>query len=181
MLGSGRWTDRRGENLLDGGAPFYSVYETSDARYVAVGALEPKFYAELLRLLEIDPADASPTDQYIREQWPQLRSVLARAFALRTRDEWAEHFADSDACVTPVLGLHEAATHPHIAHRGSLRESDGVLQPGIAPRLSDHSPTSVPAPPAPGQHTTEILRAAGLDPKNLIEAKAALEAVMPGG
>ncbi|MER5670292.1 CaiB/BaiF CoA transferase family protein [Pseudonocardia alni] len=168
MLGSGRWTDRRGENLLDGGAPFYAVYETADGGHMAVGAIEPKFYAELLRLLEVGPEAASPDDQYARERWPQLRSVLAGVFARRTRDEWAELFADSDACVAPVLGLREAAAHPHLAHRRSLQERDGVLQPGPAPRLSGHPATTVPGAPIPGEHTANVLRAAGLDADTLV-------------
>lgn len=173
MLGSGRWTDRRGENLLDGGAPFYAVYETADGKHMAVGAIEPKFYAELLRLLEVNPADAAPGDQHRREQWPQLRAVLTDAFARRTRDEWTAVFFGSDACVAPVLGLREAAAHPHLAHRGSLQEPDGVLQPGIAPRLSGHPQATVSTAPAPGEHTVEVLTSAGLDVDKLIAQKIA--------
>ncbi|TKG65765.1 CaiB/BaiF CoA transferase family protein [Prauserella endophytica] len=176
MLGSGRWADQRGANLLDGAAPFYTVYETADGGHVAVGAIEPKFYAELLRLLDIDRAEAAPGDQYDRDRWPDLRSVLARAFSLRTRDAWAEHFAGTDACVTPVLSLKEAIEHPHLAHRRSLVESHGVLQPGTAPRLDGHATRAPRQAPRPGQDTENVLRDSGLDARGLIEKRIAMRA-----
>ncbi|MEU7812829.1 CaiB/BaiF CoA-transferase family protein [Pseudonocardia sp. NPDC049154] len=175
LLGSGRWTDRRGENMLDGGAPYYSVYATADGQYMAVGAIEPKFYAELLRLLEVDPSRAAPEAQNDRSTWPELRQVLAEAFATRTRADWSAVFDGTDACVAPVVGLREAAAHPHVAARGSVTETDGLLQPGAAPRFSAH-PTGAPAaPPVPGRDTRDVLCEAGLDVEKLLEAGIAVE------
>ncbi|GAA4008943.1 CaiB/BaiF CoA-transferase family protein [Streptomyces plumbiresistens] len=132
-LARGAWTDERGVNQLDGGSPFYAVYETQDGRHMAVGALEPKFYRRLVGLLELD---ADPDRQYDRSTWPELRLSLEKRFAQRTRDEWAALFEGTDACVAPVLDLGEAAAHPHLAARGSLVARDGVVQPAAAPRFS---------------------------------------------
>ncbi|MGQ0837544.1 CaiB/BaiF CoA transferase family protein [Actinokineospora sp.] len=173
LLGSDRWVDRRGSNMLDGGTPYYAVYETSDGRHMAVGALEPKFYAELVRLLELD---VDPADQQVPEHWPALRAALAEAFGRRTQGEWTRLFDGTDACVAPVLSLREAAAHPHIAERGSLVEVDGVLQPGTAPRFSAHPVAPPAAPPAPGQHTMEVLRQAGLDAEALVAGGVAVQA-----
>jgi len=159
MRSAGMWGDR-GRNLLDGGAPFYAVYRCADGGYVAVGALEDQFYAALLAGLGLADDDTVPprTD---RSRWPQLRARLAAAFASRTRDEWAAHFAGTDACVAPVLDPDEAATHPHLAARGTYRRDGGVLQAAPAPRFSD-TPTGVPDPaPEPGAHTDEILAELG--------------------
>jgi alpha-methylacyl-CoA racemase len=136
----GRWGDARGTNLLDSGAPFYDVYETRDGRWMAVGALEPPFFAELVRLLGLD---AVPP-QHDRDRWPEMRRLFAEAFAARTRDEWAAVFAGTDACVSPVLTFAEAAQHPHLAARRTLAVVDGVLQPAPAPRFSG-TPTAWPA------------------------------------
>jgi alpha-methylacyl-CoA racemase len=132
-LGRGAWTDERGVNQFDGGAPFYAVYETKDARYVAVGALEPQFYRRLVDLLELD---VDPGRQQDRAGWPDLRRLLAKRFAERTRDEWAALFEGTDACVAPVLSLTEAAENPHLAARGTVVTRDGVVQPAAAPRFS---------------------------------------------
>ncbi len=140
MKAGGMWSEPRGENLLDGGAPFYDTYETSDGRYVAVGALEPQFYAELLAGLELDGADLP--SQRDKARWPELRQRFAAAFASRTRDEWAARFAGTDACVTPVLAPDEAASHPHNDARGVF--TDG--RPAPAPRFSRTPPE--PAVPA---------------------------------
>ncbi len=142
LLAGGAWVDERGANLLDGGAPFYDTYTCADGRHVAVGALEPKFYAELLAGLGL--ADEPLSAQYDRVGWPRLRERFAAAFASRTRDEWAEVFAGTDACVAPVLALHEAAEHPHLASRSTLVESDGVRQPSPAPRFS-RTPPELPS------------------------------------
>ena len=168
MLGAGRWRDERGTNLLDGGSPFYAVYETADAKWVAVGALEGKFFANLVRELGIDFDPALQNDV---AQWPRLRDLLAAAFRSRTRDEWATHFAGSDACVSPVLGLREGATHPHLAERRSVLTDGRHIQPGVAPRFTE---VPVPGPsPLPGQHTVEVLREAGLPVEDLIASGAA--------
>jgi alpha-methylacyl-CoA racemase len=149
-LAAGSWTQERGTNLLDTGAPFYDVYETSDGEYVAVGALEPKFYEELIRLLGIEAPD-----RYDAANWPELRKVLTEAFARRTQAEWTEVFDGSDACVSPVLPL--GADHAHLVARGIFMENDGVRQPAPAPRFS-RTPGEVGEPPArPGQHTRAAL------------------------
>jgi alpha-methylacyl-CoA racemase len=160
LLSCGRWIDERGVNMFDGGSPFYSVYETADGKYMAVGALEPQFYAELLRRLDVD---VDPAGQYDREQWPALRATLAEAFRRRTQAEWTAVFEPADACVAPVLSVREARSHPQMAARGNVVEVDGVPQPAPAPRFSRYPPGR-PAPPAvPGQHTNEILARIGLE------------------
>ncbi len=134
MRASGTWSDVRGTNLLDGGAPYYDTYECADGRYVAVGALEPQFYAALLTGLGLEGADLPGRDDVSR--WPELRAALAEAFAAHGRDHWAEVFAESDACVTPVLAFGEVQTEPHITERNTFYEVNGGLQPRPAPRFS---------------------------------------------
>ena len=129
MTASGHWGER-GSNLLDGAAPFYRCYACSDGKFVAVGALEPRFYAALLAGLNLDPAEAP---QMPVSQWPALEATFAALFASRTRDDWAAHFAETEACVTPVLSFAEAADHPHNRDRGTLAGSP--LQPTPAPRF----------------------------------------------
>ena len=148
MLAAGGWADERGVNLLDGGAPYYAVYATADGRHMAVGALEPKFYAEFLARLGLDE---DPARQHDRNGWAGLRQRIAGRFALRTQADWTLVFDGSDACVAPVLGLREAADHPHLAARGTLVARDGVLQPAPAPRFSATPAGPVAAPPARGQ------------------------------
>lgn len=140
--GTGLWSDERGVNLLDSGAPFYDTYETADGRYVAVGAIEPQFYAQLLRGLELDTEELPA--QLDRAGWPVLRARFAERFRLRSRDAWAAQFSDTDACVTPVLGWAEVPEHPHVAHRRSLMELGGVTQHAPAPRFSRTDPTESP-------------------------------------
>ncbi|MER7409066.1 CaiB/BaiF CoA transferase family protein [Streptomyces cacaoi] len=155
MLAAGGWQDRRGANLLDGGAPFYGTYATKDGGYMAVGALEPKFYAEFVRLLglaEQAPARDDPA------AWGALREAVAARFASRTRAEWTRVFEDSDACVAPVLSLTEAPHHPHLAARGTYVDHAGITQPAPAPRFSA-TPTAVASGPArPGAHAAEVAR-----------------------
>jgi alpha-methylacyl-CoA racemase len=141
LRGMGAWNDHRESNLLDGGAPFYDTYECRDGRHVAVGALEPIFFSALLDGLDIDPRDLGEQGQ--RSNWPKMREVFRRAFAGRTRDEWATHFAGSDACVTPVLTFAEAVRHPHLAARSTYIEVDGVFQAAPSPRFS-RTPAPVP-------------------------------------
>ncbi len=160
LLHVGLWTAQRGENLLDSGAPYYDVYETADGGHVAVGALEPQFYAELVRLLGL--ADADLPGQHDLARWPQLRARFAEVFATRTRDEWAEHFAGTDACVAPVLSLTEAPQHPHLAARGTFVDRFGVRQPAAAPRLSATPPDIAGPPPAAGADTEAVLSEWGL-------------------
>jgi alpha-methylacyl-CoA racemase len=134
MRSMGAWSGPRGGNLLDGGAPFYDCYTCADGRFVAVAALEPPFYAALLSGLGL--ADADLPAQYDPRGWPRLRETLTEALGRRTRDEWAEVFEGTDACVTPVLTWDEAAAHGHLVARGTLVEVDGVVQAAPAPRFS---------------------------------------------
>ncbi|QDQ99001.1 CoA transferase [Tomitella fengzijianii] len=149
--GRGMWSDERGANLLDGGAPFYDTYECADGGYFAVGAIEPQFFARLLDGLGIDPDSVPP--QQDRKRWPELRATLVDAFATKTRDEWAAVFDGTDACATPVLSFGEAAGDPHVAARGILADLDGVVQPMPAPRFSR---TPAPVPSAPPREYTDI-------------------------
>ncbi|MEV5865140.1 CaiB/BaiF CoA transferase family protein [Streptomyces tendae] len=161
MLSAGGWQDRRGANLLDGGCPFYGTYETADGRYMAVGALEPQFYAEFMRLLGL-PGLAPARDDIAR--WPELREAVAARFKSRTREEWTAVFADSDACTAPVLSLREAPHHPHLAARATFTEHGGITQPAPAPRFSA-TPTAVRTGPAlPGADTEAVVRDWGLAP-----------------
>ena len=170
LRAAGRWSDERDANLLDGAAPWYRAYPTSDGEFVAVGALEPQFYAELLAVLGLDPG-AWPQDD--RARWPALADALAERFAQRTRAEWEAAFAGTDACVAPALAFGELAGHPHLAARGTFAERDGVLQPAPAPRFS-RTPGAVGRPaPWPGEHTHEVLEELGLDAAALLAAGAA--------
>jgi alpha-methylacyl-CoA racemase len=159
LRATGGWQDARGVNLLDTGAPFYDVYQTSDGQYVAVGALEAKFYAELLAGLGLSGADLP--GQHDRSGWPVLRARFAEAFATRTRDEWAEVFANSDGCVAPVLNAAEAPAHPYNAERGTFAEVGGVLQPAPAPRFGRSAAGTPAAPPRPGADTDAVLAGLG--------------------
>ncbi|MGI5241958.1 CaiB/BaiF CoA transferase family protein [Dactylosporangium sp. CA-139066] len=156
LRATGHWQDHRGGNLLDGGAPFYAIYETADGRHVAVGALEPQFFAELLRRLDLAD-DPDLPGQFDLPRWPELRRRFAQRFAGRTRDEWAAHFAGSDACVTPVLALGEAPRDPHLRARGTFVERHGTVQPAPAPRFSATPAELGGPPPRPGAHTRAIL------------------------
>jgi alpha-methylacyl-CoA racemase len=171
LRASGAWQDERGVNLLDGGAPFYDTYRTADGRYVAVGALEPKFYAELLAGLGLS-ADDLP-GQYDRAGWPVLRERFAELFATRTRDQWAEAFTGSDACVAPVLSPAEAPDHPHNTARGTFADIGGLVQPAPAPRFG-RSPAGPPSPPPrPGADTDTVLAGLGCSPDEIAALRAA--------
>ncbi len=165
MAGNGQWTDQRQANLLDGGAPFYGAYRCADGKWVAVGALEPQFYALLLDKLGLDdPAFRTQSDRFM---WPRLRAALTDAFARRTRQEWCEVLEGTDACFAPVLDLAEAPAHPHNASRGTLEQRDGIVQPAPAPRFS-HTPAALRRPPPrPGEHGREILAEHGFSPAEI--------------
>ena len=155
MRGLGSWTDVRGTNLLDGGAPYYDTYECADGRYVAVGAIEPQFYAAMLAGLGLDTAELPNQNDVAR--WPELRARLTEVFAGHDRDHWAKVFADSDACVTPVLTFHEAETEPHLAARHSLYQTDAGVQASPAPKFS-RTGLDEPRPPGqPGADTEVVL------------------------
>jgi alpha-methylacyl-CoA racemase len=163
LLSAGQWVDRRGSNLLDGAAPFYRVYRCSDGRHVAVGSLEPPFYAELLRVLGLadDPGFAA---QFDTRRWPAMCERLEKVFAGRPRDEWAALFEGTQACVTPVLSMREAVEHPHNAARGTFAtDAAGAVRPAPAPRFSLTPTGAAGTVPVLGEHTGEVLREAGLD------------------
>jgi alpha-methylacyl-CoA racemase len=170
LAGLGLWEERRGSNLLDGGAPFYGVYETADGGHLAVGALEPRFYGELLDRLGLTGEELP--EQTDRERWPELRARLEAVFRSRTRDEWVERFEGSDACVAPVLRPSEAPDHPHHRARGSFVPVGATRQPAPAPRFSRTPPAAPAGPPAIGGHTDEVLAAGGVS----ADEKAALRA-----
>jgi len=134
LLAHGAWNEERGTNLLDGHAPFYDTYTCSDGRHVAVGAIEPQFYAQLVAGLGIDTSELP--EQFDRAHWGDTTKRFAEVFATRTRDEWAEVFAGTDACVTPILSFAEAAAHPHLTARDTIVTADGVTQASPAPRFS---------------------------------------------
>ncbi|MDH6197655.1 alpha-methylacyl-CoA racemase [Mycobacterium frederiksbergense] len=153
---NGMWSDERGTNMLDTGAPYYDTYETADGKYMAVGAIEPQFYAELLAGLGLSSADLPAQNDMSR--WPELRAAFTEAFAAHDRDHWAKVFAGTDACVTPVLSFAEVLTEPHIAQRDTFFDDEGNLQPMPAPRFS-RSALGVPTPPpARGADTEAVLR-----------------------
>lgn len=158
---SGFWTDERGTNLLDSGAPFYDVYETADGGHMAVGAIEPQFYAELLDGLGL-VADDLPR-QMDRSSWPAVKERFAAVFATRTRDEWTAVFADRDACVTPVLTMGEAPGHPQAGERDAFFEPCGVVQPRPAPRFSATPTEPATASSQPGDDTDAVLAELGYD------------------
>lgn len=143
--GRGIWSDERGTNMLDSGAPYYDTYETSDGKYMAVGAIEPQFYALLLQGLGLDAAELPAQNDF--SAWPELQKLFTEKFLSKTRDEWSLIFVGTDACVSPVLTWAEASGNEHIAARGSLVELDGVTQHAPAPRFS-RTPSGAPTPPA---------------------------------
>jgi alpha-methylacyl-CoA racemase len=155
MLANGSWSDELGSNTVDGGAPYYGVFETADGRFVTVGAAEPRFFAELARRLNLD--ERWIIDRLDPANWPALQEVMAQSFRTRTRDEWCQEFAGTDACVAPVLTLAEAPQHPHNRARGTFVEIDGVVQPAPAPRFSRTPGMISGAPPHPGQDTKDAL------------------------
>jgi len=175
FLASGTYREERASNLLDGGAPFYDLYETADGRHLAVGALEAKFYDELVRLLGV--AETAP-DRNDPENHPELRRLIGEAVGGRTQADWVEVFAGSDACVAPVIPMSEAFGHPHLTARGTFVERDGMTQPAPAPRFSRTEPSlSTPPPDVAGQQTREALTAWGIaEVDALIASGAAVQA-----
>ncbi len=169
MHAAGAWHTERGSNLIDGGAPFYATYACADGRHVAVGALEPAFYAELLQGLEL--ADIDAASQMHRSHWPAVRARFAARFAQRTRDEWCAALEGRDACVAPVLDWDEAPEHPHNRARATFTRIDGVTQPAPAPRFS-RTPAAQPAPAVlAGANSADILRDWGFAPQTLAQLR----------
>ena len=156
LRGNGQWSDSRASNLLDGSAPFYGTYECADGKFVAVGALEPQFYSALLEGLGI-PEQTLPGQMDVTG-WPLLRERFSQTFLTRTRDEWAECFTTTDACVAPVLSPAEAAVHPHLIHRRTLVEADGVVQAAPAPRFSRSQTVQPSGARVPGIDTNAVRR-----------------------
>lgn len=168
---NGLWRDEREANLLDGGAPFYGCYACADGKHVAVGALEPQFFAALMKGLGLDPSLGA--DRWSRKAWPALRSALTEAFARRPRDEWAALFAQTDACVTPVLSLGEAPHHPHNVARSAYRAGAGGAEPQPAPRFSRTVPEIAGPPPTPGEDGEAILRECGFGEARIAALRSA--------
>lgn len=153
------WSPARQRNFLDGGAPYYRCYETSDNRFMAVGCIEPQFFSAMLNLLDIDPENYGAQNDVAA--WPAQHKILEDCFAKKSRDDWAKIFDGYDACVTPVLNYAEAADHPQNAARESLIEADGVTMPGAAPRLAGAADPVDMDVPKKGAHMREILEGAG--------------------
>jgi alpha-methylacyl-CoA racemase len=156
-----------GENLFDGGAPYYAVYETADRRFVSVAAIEPHFFAVLCEKLRLDPADLPAQDD--RARWPELRARLAEAFRARSRDEWCRVFEGSDACFAPVLTFSEARAHAQVAALGAFPEGAGLPVPAPHPRLSRTPGRASPPPAVAGSDTEAVLAEAGLTPAEIAE------------
>jgi alpha-methylacyl-CoA racemase len=159
LRGFGMWRDEREANLLDGGAPFYGTYACADGKFIAIGAIEPQFYDQLLALVRAeDPAFAN---QWTQRDWPQQKDKFAALFSTRTRDAWCALLEGTDACFAPVLDMAEAPDHPHNRARGTFVEVAGVRQPAPAPRFSRTQPGPVVPPSAPGEDSVAILAAWG--------------------
>ncbi|WP_031065864.1 CaiB/BaiF CoA transferase family protein [Streptomyces sp. NRRL WC-3742] len=181
MTGDGQWHEARGANLLDGGAPFYDVYACADGGHVAVGALEERFYRALLEGLGL--AGEPLPDRADEANWPELRRRFAERFATATREDWTARFEGTEACVTPVLGLAEAARHPHAVARRGFLSTAGLHQPAPAPRFGRSEAPEPAAAPAPGEHTRAILAECGLSAdgvEELLSAGAARSSAGPG-
>jgi alpha-methylacyl-CoA racemase len=159
MLAAGRWSEARGENTLDSGAPWYDTYETKDGRYVAIGSIEARFFDELVERLGLQ----NVPPQHDRARWPELRAMIAGKFKSKTRDEWCRVFEGSDACFAPVLTFSEARRDPHNVARGAYVDVAGVLQPAPAPRFSRTPGEVRRAPPERGQGGREALADWGFD------------------
>jgi alpha-methylacyl-CoA racemase len=171
LQAAGQWDGPRGANLLDGGAPFYDTYACADGGHVAVAALEPKFFAELVQRLGLPQHFIAR--QYDRRMWPELRAAIAEVLLTRPRDAWTACFEGSDACVTPVLTMAEAPLHPHATARGAFVKVDGVTQPAPAPRF-DRTPAARLRPsPVVGADTDAVLAEAGFDAAAVAALRAA--------
>jgi alpha-methylacyl-CoA racemase len=156
LLADGSWTNARASNFIDGAAHFYGVYRCADDKWVAISAVEPQFYRNLLERIGIGDPDFE--DQWNASRWPRLRERLAAVFETRTRAEWCAILEGTDACVAPVLDLEEAPRHPHNRARGTFLSLGGVVQPGPAPRFSRTSPEVTAPPSQPGEHTEAVLK-----------------------
>lgn len=175
---NGTWSPERGTNLVDSGAPFYDSYATADGKWVAVGALEGRFYADLLAVLGLDPGELP--EQYDKSAWPLLRETFAQVFLTRTRDEWVEASLGSSPCLSPVLTVAETLSDAHSVDRESFVTIEGLAQPAPAPRFS-RTPAAVDGPPPlPGEHTKEVLNDWGISGDQMAawEASGAIQSGM---
>ena len=169
MAGMGFWDEERGTNMLDSGAHWYDAYETADGEFVSIGPVEPQFYALLLDKLGLD---AAGYPHFEKSRWPDLKERFTEVFKSKTRDEWCALLEGTDACFAPVLRMSEAPNHPHNVARGTFVEIAGVSQAAPAPRFG-RTPGSIDAPPPhAGQHTDEVLAAAGIDAARIAELRA---------
>jgi len=158
---SGFWLEERESNMLDGGAHFYDTYECADQKFLAIGSIEPQFYAVLLEKLEI--SDPKFQDQHNRDKWPELKTIIRNKIKDKTRDEWADIFDGSDACVAPVLNLSEAPEHHHMKARNSFVKIDGTIQPAAAPRFSNTPSEIQHSSVKAGENNDEICTKYNLD------------------
>jgi alpha-methylacyl-CoA racemase len=181
LLAAGRWNPQaRAANLLDGGAPFYDTYETSDGKHVSLGPLEPKFFAELAQRIGLDQCFVQK--QYDTRLWPEMREAIASTMRSKTRDEWTALLEGTDVCYAPVLSFAEAAQHRQATERGAYVNLNGVVQPAPAPRFS-RSTADMPRPPvAPGEHTRAVLAEAGFSAAEIdvLHAKGAAKSTSEG-
>ena len=167
---SGQWQDERGVNLLDTGAPWYDVYETADAKWLALGSIEARFYKELLIGLGLSSAELPK--QHDRKRWPELRATFAAVIKGKTRDAWTAVFAGTDACVTPVLSLDEVSRDPHMAARATLQTVDGVTAPQPAPRFSRTQPEAGSVAREPGLDSEAVLAEFGFSASEIADLGA---------
>ncbi|MGA8258105.1 MAG: CaiB/BaiF CoA-transferase family protein [Nocardioides sp.] len=174
FFASGGYQERRGANMLDGGVPFYDIYETSDAKHMSVGALEPQFFDALVTLLGVKDSCPGQADM---GRYDEMRAIFTETFAGKTQAEWIEIFEGTDACVAGIIPLTEAFEHPHLKARGTFVEKDGLMQPAPAPRFSRTKPEIGTPPPGAGEHTRAALTAWGIaDVDDLIERGVATQA-----
>ena len=166
----GMWKPERGVNMLDTGAHFYDVYECSDGTYVSIGSIEPQFYAELVRLADLDDEDFGA--QMDRERWPEMKDKLAAIIKTKSRDQWCEIMEHSDVCFAPVLSMEEAALHPHNVARGTFIDNAGMTQAGPAPRFSRTSPVVAGPAAHAGQHSDDVLQQFGYDEAQIADLKS---------
>jgi alpha-methylacyl-CoA racemase len=153
--------NQRGDNILDSGAHFYEVYETSDGEYISLAPIEPKFYAEMLRLIGMAPEELPQSHD--RQDWPELKQRLSKMIKTKTRDQWCEILEGSDSCFAPVLNMDEVSRYPHHQARATFVDHNGVIQPNAAPRFSRTPATIKGPPPEPGEHSEEALAQWGFD------------------
>ncbi|MBV1933020.1 MAG: CoA transferase [Porticoccaceae bacterium] len=176
MRAQGMWTDERGSNFIDGGSHFYQTYECADGEYISVGSFEPQFYADLMRVCELDPEDPLFKDQFNKDNWPKCTEIIAAKFKTKTREQWTELMEQSNVCFAPILSMEEAPKHPHNVARKVFEERDGWMQPSPAPRFS-RTVEEVQCPtPVSGVDTRKILEEHGYDPAE-IDALLAKNAV----